>query len=128
MSDIAFLHQYVQAVCPIFGVNSDRQIHFKPEATPAQMDAALEIAANWNTLTLNFNKTEILANGLDTLSLTCPPHLSFLVRVYRFGSLTPLYSQMVVDGTLTLTSSEVGKFILEIVVDDASGYLVIEGV
>lgn len=42
------LHTAIAAVCPIDGVNSNRVITFKPEATDQQRKAAQEIADAWD--------------------------------------------------------------------------------
>lgn len=42
------LHISIAAVCPIDGVNSNRVITFKPEATELQKQAAQAIADSWD--------------------------------------------------------------------------------
>ncbi len=42
------LEKKIAEVCPIVGVNTSRQIHFQPGATPAERAAAQAIANAWD--------------------------------------------------------------------------------
>lgn len=48
MGTVKALDAAIRAVCPIHGVNSDRIVHFKPEATQGQKDAGQAIADGWD--------------------------------------------------------------------------------
>lgn len=48
MGTIKALDAAIKAVCPVHGVNSDRIIHFRQEATVGQRAAAQAIADGWD--------------------------------------------------------------------------------
>lgn len=47
MMRIEKLHAAIAEICPIHGVNSNREISFKDEASPSQIEAAKLLAASW---------------------------------------------------------------------------------
>jgi hypothetical protein len=44
MAELYELHEAIEAVCPIYGVDSNKRINFKPTATVSQRDAAQAVA------------------------------------------------------------------------------------
>lgn len=72
--NIQYLDSAIRAVCPIDGVNSDRVIAFRPEATQQEIEAAQIIADKWDfsVKAKDEKRQDIEAQRDAAISAGCP--------------------------------------------------------